>query len=568
MALRPLGAPTDTDRLQIRDQADVVPPYYARITRYLLLTTLVAVVYIAAARLGQALAFSTNQVSAFWPPAGVGLAALRVLGQRTWPGGFVAALWVNAWSNQPLWVACAIAVGNTAAAVIGARVLRALRFNNALERTRDVMSLLAVAIGIATVSATMGTLSLSAGAVVPWPGFLSAWGVWWTGDSLGVLILAPALLTWVDRPRIHWQGARLAEFAIYVALTVLIGLVVFVLPPGASLSYYSRAYVTFPLLAWGALRLRPREAALGLTIVCILAAFGTVHDHGPFGEGQPDARLILMDTFIATLGCTALLIAAVTAERQGAREAARESIADLHQAQARLRQAYEDLEERVRERTAELAAAVAELEQRNQEKETLLREIHHRVKNNLQVVCSLLNLQAHGQQAELVTFAEGCKSRVRSMALVHEHLYRAQNLHSVPLAMYLGALLEEVACTQPAARRVTRDVNVQDIALPVDQAIPCGLIVNELVTNAFKHAFPGDASGRLTVSLQETTADRIELVVSDDGIGMPDDIELQRSDSFGLNLVSMLADQLHGALHIARHPGTRVQLSFSRRRGI
>jgi two-component sensor histidine kinase/integral membrane sensor domain MASE1 len=531
------------------------------IAQYLLLIALVAAAYFIAARMGQALALSTKHAPALWPPTGIALAALLTLGQRVWPGVFLAAFSVNVLAGKPLWVACAIALGNTCNGVIGAGVLRRAGFHNALARTWDVVSLLAVAIGSSVVSASVGTASLALGGMLPWSQYPSLWWLWWTGDSLGVLILAPVLLTWVDCPRLHWKGARLAEFSLYLAATVLIGLIVFIPPAGASPSFYPRAYVTFPLLAWAGLRLQSREVALGFAIVCVLAIWGAVHDHGPFGHGPPDDRLVLMDPFIATVGCTALLIAAVSAERQGAREAARAS-------EGRLRRAYEELEERVRERTAELAAAVAELEHHNQEKETLLREIHHRVKNNLQVVCSLLNLQADGHPAELVEFAETCKARVRSMALVHEHLYQSQNLQSVPVGVYLGALLEELACAQPVAGRVAYEVKVQDIVLPVDQAIPCGLIVNELVTNALKHAFPAGRRGSITVSLAETSADQLELIVGDDGAGMAEQAELHRSDGFGLTLVSMLADQLQAALRITRHPGTRVELSFARRRGV
>jgi two-component sensor histidine kinase/integral membrane sensor domain MASE1 len=547
--------------LHSSDQVAVAAGSCAGAAQYLLLIALVTAAYFGAARMGQALALSTKHAPALWPPTGIALAALLALGRRIWPGVFLAAFSVNILGGEPLWVACGIALGNTANGVIGAGVLRRVGFHNALARTRDVVSLLAVAIGTSIVSATVGTSFLAAGDVVPWSEYVSLWWLWWSGDSLGVLILAPVLLTWIDCPRIHWKGARLAEFSLYLATTVLIGWIVFMPPSGASPSFYPRAYVTFPLLAWAGLRLRAREVALGLAIVCVLAVWGAVHDHGPFGHGPPDYRLVLMDTFIATVGCTALLIAAVTAERQGAREAARES-------EARLRRAYEDLEERVQERTAELAAAVSELEHRNQEKETLLREIHHRVKNNLQVVCSLLNLQAHGHPPELVEFAETCKARVRSMALVHEQLYQSQNLQSVPLGAYLGALVQELACTQPALGRVACEVNIQNIVLPVDQAIPCGLIVNELVTNALKHAFPASRSGCVTVSLAETSSDRLQLIVGDNGVGMADQADRHPAEGFGLTLVSMLADQLQAELRITRHPGTRVELSFARRRGV
>jgi two-component sensor histidine kinase len=396
--------------------------------------------------------------------------------------------------------------------------------------------------------------------VILWPSAASVWRLWWAGDSLGILIVAPVLVTWVHRPRLGWQGLRLLEFATYLAVTTLIGLAVFVWPTGGNPFFYPRAYVAFPLLAWAGLRLGSREAAVGVAILATFAVWGSVNGFGPFSRWAPDARLVLLDTFIATAACTALLIAAVIAERQGAQAVARES-------EDRLQGAYTELEERVRARTAELAAAVEELGQRNREKEILLREIHHRVKNNLQVVCSLLNLQAHGQEEpRLLAFAAGCRARVRSMALVHEHLYRSNNLQSVPVTVYVGALLEEVVHSHPTAAPVVCDVNIQDLVLSIDQAIPCGLIINELVTNALKHAFPAGGPGRVTVSIVEIPVDRIELVVADDGIGSRGSRGLPSGTGFGLSLVSMLADQLHGTLDIGHAQGTRVMVRFARRR--
>jgi two-component sensor histidine kinase/integral membrane sensor domain MASE1 len=547
--LRPARAPGGAESTPIANRGIGFLTHSKGLIHNFLLIAFVAIAYFAAARLGLALAFKTTQVSAVWPPAGIAVAALLVLGNRTWPGIYLAALVVNAMENEPLPVALCIAGGNTATALIGACILRALRFDGALLRSRDVVSLYGVAIGSPLVSATIGITALAMGRIVPWSRYTSVWEVWWIGDSLGILIVAPVLLTWINNPRIHWRRARLIEFVAFVCTAVLICLVVFVLPPSGSIPLFPRAYIAFPLLAWAGLRLGSREAALGAALVSAFALWGGLHGHGPFSRDLPEDRLVLLDTFIGTIGCTALLIAAVIAERQGARAAA-----------------YEELEERVRERTAALAAAVEELGHRNQEKETLLREIHHRVKNNLQVVCSLLSLQAQGQdESRLITFAEDCRARVRSMALVHEQLYQSKNLQSVPLASYLTALVEEVAHAQPASGKVSCRVDATDIALPVDQAIPCGLIVNELVTNSLKHGFPDSRTGQVGVSIT-CKADRIELIVTDDGVGIPETVDFSGGNGFGLALVSMLADQLHATIDIERHAGTRIDMSFPSRR--
>jgi len=529
------------------------PARIATLVRTILIALIAGGIYFAAARFGLSLASATKPVAAIWPPSGIALAVFLLLGYGVWPAVYVAAFLANALANEPVFIACCIAAGNTATGLIGARALRALRFDASLERTRDVVCLLVVAICSPLLSATAGTAALALGAVVNWTDFAAAWWVWWTGDSLGILIVAPLLLTWLERPKIDWRGMQLVEFVAYLAIAVLVCLVVFILPTGSNPFFFPRAYVAFPLVAWAGLRMGAREAALGVVITTVCAVYGFLHGHGPFGRGtSPDSRMVLLAAFVGTVACTALLIAAVIAERQGAR--------------MRLREANEELEHRVRERTAALAAAVEELGQRNLEKETLLREVHHRVKNNLQVVCSLLTLQAHGHEPRLVAFAAECRARVRSMALVHEHLYQSENLQSVPLALYLQALVSEVAHSQPGSGSVSCRVDIQEIALPVDQAIPCGLVINELVTNAFKHGFPDGRSGQVSVSLVDCGAQSIELVVADDGIGIPAAVSVAGGGGFGLALVAMLADQLGATVEIERDSGTRIHARFPRRR--
>jgi len=243
-----------------------------------------------------------------------------------------------------------------------------------------------------------------------------------------------------------------------------------------------------------------------------------------------------------------------------------------------LRQAHDELEVRVRERTAALASANAaltvEIAVRRQaeaqvreslkEKEILLKEIHHRVKNNLQVVSSLLRLQAAGikDEATATLFYES-QTRVRSMALIHEELYQAGNLARVDFASYLRRLLPDLARSYraDAAENVDLKIEAMDVSLPVDRAIPCGLIVNELITNALKHGFPNGQPGSIRVRLaaeqRQTT-----LAVRDDGAGFPPDLDFRQSRSLGLQLVCTLANQLGGTISLERDTGTEFVITF------
>jgi predicted ATPase/two-component sensor histidine kinase len=203
------------------------------------------------------------------------------------------------------------------------------------------------------------------------------------------------------------------------------------------------------------------------------------------------------------------------------------------------------------------------------EKEALLKEVHHRVKNNLQLITSLLNLQAArvADPAVAELFADS-RNRVRSMALVHENLYRAGNLSRIPMDRHIRSLCTHLNGAYGAlAQNVRLVVNVGDLHLEMDRAVPCGLIVNELVSNALKHAFPAGRAGNISVALRPDGPGRTLLAVSDDGVGLPADLDIARSDSLGLRLVGDLAEQLHGSVSLARDGGgTTISVSFADRR--
>ena len=186
------------------------------------------------------------------------------------------------------------------------------------------------------------------------------------------------------------------------------------------------------------------------------------------------------------------------------------------------------------------------------EKEILLKEVHHRVKNNLQVISSLLNLEAgRVTNLEAITALRGSQSRVRSIAAFHEGVYQAHDLANVDMARYLADLLRGLHSTYGSSGDgVLTKVTAEGVVLSADLAIPCGLIVNELATNAFKHAFPG-GRGTIDVSLQRR-GDGLTLRVADDGVGLPERFELTSLTSLGLQLVQTLSEQVGGAVGIER----------------
>jgi PAS domain S-box-containing protein len=198
------------------------------------------------------------------------------------------------------------------------------------------------------------------------------------------------------------------------------------------------------------------------------------------------------------------------------------------------------------------------------EKEVMLKEIHHRVKNNLQVISSLVSLQADGTKDEVVRqVLQDVIYRVRSMALVHEKLYQSANLAHIDFAEYTRSLLSYLWRAHGAvAISVRQTFDLESVSLPVDTAVTCGLIMNELAVNALEHAFQDRADGEVTVSLHSGANGQISLCVADNGVGLPKDFDWRQSGSLGLRLVQMLSRQLDATVEVKSEDGTKFELVF------
>ena len=197
------------------------------------------------------------------------------------------------------------------------------------------------------------------------------------------------------------------------------------------------------------------------------------------------------------------------------------------------------------------------------QKEVLLKELHHRMKNNLSVIASLLSLQSCSVEDEeaLNAFKES-QTRIESMALIHQQLSRSNGLKDVDLSEYFTQLTSLLfrAYGNPAGN-ISLSLHLDNIHIGIEKAIPAGIIVNELVSNSLKHAFPAKRKGEVAVEIHATT-DAVTLIVRDDGVGLPHDWRLEESASFGLELVRMLTETMKGSLVIEREHGTRIAIAF------
>ena len=248
-------------------------------------------------------------------------------------------------------------------------------------------------------------------------------------------------------------------------------------------------------------------------------------------------------------------------------------------AQESLKKLNEELENIVEKRTIELININRQLKQENierqqvetqvrkalKEKEILLKEIHHRVKNNLLVVSSLLAFQTEFIKDEaIIKMFDNSQNRIHSMALIHEHLYRSHNLKSIDFSQYIKSLIDQLSATYNISQAPLEfSIFTQPVLVNIETAHPCGLIVNELIANALEHGFPNNRKGKIFVSLQKQKDCSIVLKIKDNGVGFPTNLDFHHTESLGLQLVSTLIEQLEGEITLDRTEGTCFTITFS-----
>jgi len=607
-------------------------------------------IYVLAAKLGLSLAFIHPSATPVWPPTGITLAALLILGNRVWPGILLGAFLANITTAGSVTTSLAIAGGNTLEGLVGAYLVS--RFANGphfCERPQDIFKFTLLAGVVSTmISATIGVTSLALSGLASWTDYTSIWLTWWLGDAMGDFIIAPLLMLWSENPYVRWNRYEIFELALLLLLLFLGGQMIFggVLPTNAK--NYPLDFLCVPVLVWAAFRFGPRETATTAVMLSGIALWGTLHGFGPFAKDTLNESLLLLQLFMGCTAVMALVFAVVVLDRKRAEEvrarlaAIVESSVDAivgitmertvvswNRAAERLfgypageaigspisivmppdrvheenqiidrlkRDEYIDHFETVQRRKdgqefpvsltispikdatgkiigasksvrdiSDKKRAEEQIQASLREKEVLLREIHHRVKNNLQVIYSLLRLQS-----KLVTdpkasaLFKDSQARVKAMALVHETLWQSKNLSRIDMSEYSRTLTRRLFESYGiSSDTLGLNLNIAPVSFSMETAVSCGQLINELVSNCLKHAFPNGRTGDVTVELLSNGNDTYLLTVSDNGVGLPPDFEVGKAESLGWQLVPMLVEQLNGTFELQESAGTTVRLTFS-----
>jgi two-component sensor histidine kinase/integral membrane sensor domain MASE1 len=461
--------------------------------------------------------------SAFCPTIGLLIAALLIAPRRDWPAfflatlpGIAAAMFVH---HEPFGHALYFWFVHHLQALVGVLLAQALwRHRPRLESLQEVFEFTAVCGVIASVvGATLS--SVVAASFYPEQSMTVLWKSWASSHLLGTLTTAPLMLTWDTRRVVNLFKVEPRRLLEALLLTLAAGACSALIFTDAVVWSRMDNYLIIPLVMWAPVRFGLRGASWVNFLIAVLANVLAAQGHGEFAFTNGfDYRSVLgLQMLLAVSTLSTLALAAVLLEREQTHERLEQALAD---------------------------------------KELLHREIHHRVKNNLNLVASLLNLQREyvrdKQDARLL---EDARHRVVAMARIHERLTYRKDLSSVDFGDYLTMLADEVRKSSVRPDIQIR-VNTESIPLDLDRAISCGLIVNELATNALTHAFPGGRMGEILISMSQVPENGIRLAVSDNGVGLPEGTDLRSSSSMGMMVVSSLVNQLDATMEIKTGKGT------------
>jgi signal transduction histidine kinase len=490
--------------------------------RYVAGVLALAVAYYAGAKLGQTLRY-TASVSAIWPPAGLGIAALYLWGLRWWPGVLLGELAVNGEllaGQHALPVGSLIGqqTGNMAEILVGALLLRRLVGTGArLDRVDQVGGVL-LAVGIATaISATVGTVSMLAGGVIEGSQASTFWRTWWLGDTSGGLIVVPLMLAWAANPAAAWRRICSWEGGLMTALVALIGVL-------AISTDEPVTYLVFPVLIWAALRFGPPGATLSIVIAAGVAIGVTANDVGPFSKQPIDHKTLSTQLYIGVAALTTLLLTAVVSERERA---------SMELAEAKRREGERAVEERHR----------------------IARDLHDSVSQALfstvlhtrtaQKALENEGITAHGPLGRaleaIAALTRGAQTEMR--AFISE-------LGRDPTANGLLAALDEHAAGLAARDGLHIDVRGPEGRLPLSRRAEAQLfaIGREALANTFRHSGARRASVRV-----EGDEQRVLVEIRDDGRGF--DPAVEHPGHFGLHSMRGRAAEIGAALTIASKPG-------------
>src|SRR6478672_10071969 len=466
-------------------------------------------VYFVAGKLGLKLAFLQASASPVWPPAGIALGALLVLGYRTWPAIFVGAFLVNISTTGNIPTSVAIGTGNTLEAICGAWLVN--RFAGGMrvfDHSQNVFKFGFAAVTSTVISPTIGVTSLALSGFADWARYGAVWVTWWLGDATGDLIFAPVVILWAIAPPPRWSNKKALEVGLLLLLLVALSEAVFGGWFRVNATNYPIAFICGPVVIWMAFRLSQRETATGIFIVSAIAIWGTLRNFGPFVMETQNQSLLILQSSTAVLTITAMALAAGMAER--------------------------------REAEATLENQKSLVESANRTKDKFLAMLSHELRTPLTpVVLALETLQKQWPQNEE---ARATLEMIRRNIAVESHLIDdlldLTRISKGKLELSLATLdahvqvcnVVEMCRAEAEAKKIRLQVNLRatDHHIAADEARFQQIIWN-LLKNAFKFS---RQAGKVMISSANESPQQLTISVQDEGIGIAPDVIERIFDPF------------------------------------
>ena len=530
---------------RVPGRPDRTPPL-----RYIGALVALTILYVGAARLGLMIDAIAGFATLVWAPTGIALAALVTYGHRLWPAVFVGALVANVWTGAPLPAAVGIAAGNTLEALVGTLAVRQIHgFRPALDRLQDVVGITVLAaVGSTMISASIGVASLYLAGVVAPSQVLLAWRAWWLGDLVGAVVVAPLVLVWIAaRPR-GLTASRAVEAALLVATLIGINIYIFGGFASGEMAALEQTYLVFPTLIWAALRFGQLGAVTASFLTTLIAVWGTASGTGPFVQPVLHQSLLALQTFMALVTATFLVVGACVAARLRTED---------HLRQAR-----------------EIA------EQANRAKSDFLAVMSHELRTPLNAISGyvdLLSMELGGpvtpQQRDFLARIQNSQKHLLSVIEDVLGFARLEGGHLAfamqPVLVY-DVILSLEAMVEPELRKrqltFSRQVPEPNLVAWADPEKLRQILLN-LLANGMKFTPEG---GRISIGA-ERDGDKVRMWVSDTGIGIPSEQLQQVFDPFfqvergptrrysgvglGLSISRDLARAMKGALWLESTPG-------------
>jgi signal transduction histidine kinase len=535
-----------------------------------------AAAYVIAGKLGLQMAIFHPSATPVWPPTGISLAALVLLGYWIWPAIFLGALIVNLTTAGSVASSLGIATGNTLEGLLGAFLVNHFANGRALfaQQGDTLKFVLLAALLSTTVSATFGVTTLSLGGYADWDKYREIWMTWWLGDAVGALLVTPAIILWASEPALNWNRSRLLEIGLSITLLCFVTWIVFQGGHAMTGPHYPLAFLTLSILIWVAVRLGPRETVTAILLCAGIAIWGTLHGSGPFARINQHESLLLLQAFIAVIAVTALLLAVGVAERRRAEQ----ELDELNQT----------LERRIQDRTSTLQASIEQLQEFDQLKSAFVGVVSHELRTPLTSIMSLsenlvgeLAGPLNERQKHYAFRIQFNAERLTRMLneLLNLSKIEAGKMELRPMVLSLHDLLADLAeAFQPLAHRKSIRMDVGSMeTLPKVHADRDKLyeVLANLLENAIKFTPSG---GSVHIGAQILDDRHIKVNVSDTGCGIPEEHLPKIFDKFyrvqagsgqatgsglGLAIAKGLVELHGGTLVVESAPGKGTHFFFT-----